>query len=201
MNNKQAIAEFADTMLQHFPPFRQWEEYQEQAWANSLLTELSGFTSEEIKHAQREMVRSRKPNMPKPPMVSECIASCSEARRFLESTRNEGKLPAMASPAASFGWSSERVGLAYDLMKTPLGKEACREGWQLAMWEFCREHQRHPARNEIEQCRRTTREFDDTYRDLSAASERVGHMKNPLMELAKSFLEKREKIKAEVLGP
>lgn len=195
------IAEFADAMIQHFPPFRQWEEYQEKAWAETLVAELAGFTEPELKRAQREMIRTRKPSMPKPPMVSECIAACNEARRWLESERNEGKLPSLQSHEVSFDWSAERIKLAYELMHTALGKQACREGWQLSMWHFCRENRRHPRGNEIDACKRASKGFDQILEEIyrTGAGVPVAAIK-PLVGLGESMNDRRKKIYDEVMG-
>lgn len=158
----EAIAEFADTMLTRFPPFKQWEDYQEKAWADDLVAELSGFSAEVIKRAQREIIRHRKPRDPRPPMVSECIAACVEARRWLEAQENQGKLPAFRDPEGD-EWSTERWRVAHELKQSVLGRQAAREGWIHSFVHFCRKYRRHPAGNEIEQCKRDSAGIEEIH--------------------------------------
>lgn len=192
----QEIAEFADAMLQHFPPFRQWEDYQEKAWADTMASELSCFPKEVLARAQREIIRTRKPNMPRPPMVSECIQACLEARRWIEADASKGQLPAMR-PAAGDEWSTERVKLAYDLIKSSLGKEAGRDGWILSLWGFCRINQRVPQGPETERCKRDAQEFDTAYADCVRGA--AGPLSGVLEGLGAAMLAKRESLAAEVL--
>lgn len=194
----KAIAEFADEMLQHFPPFRQWEDYQEKAWADTLATELAGFSNEVLLSARKQIIRTRKPNMPRPPMVSECIDACVEARRFIEKDKRASELPEF-NPSAGADWTSERIKLAYELCKgTQIGKEAARDGWILSLWHFCREKQRVPTtQTEIAACKRAAKEFDETYDKCVKG----GWPEAKKWEaLGASMLAKREKLAGEVLG-
>lgn len=204
----KAIAEFADEMMQHFPPFRQWEDYQEKAWANTLAAELAGFSSEVLTHAKKQIIRTRRPNMPRPPMVSECIDACLESRRLIEKDKLASQIPDL-TPSASRDWSAERVKLAHDSIKTDMGREAARDGWISTLWNFIREHQRMPKGHEIEACKRQAREFMDTYK-LVLRGECVDKegviQKLPkehaevLQKLGSSMLAKREELAREVMG-
>ena len=202
--SREAIAEFADTMLTRFPPFRQWEDYQEKAWADDLVAELAGFSTEVIGRAQREIIRTRKPSQPRPPMVSECIAACVEARRWLEAQENEKRLPELRV-AAGDEWSKERCNLAYDLIKCGMGREAAQDDpcWILALWHFCRKHQRVPDGREIDQCKRNARDLDEGYEQCLRGE--AGPAGTMLERLGASMLKgddwkSRERLCAVVLG-
>lgn len=212
MSSKNAIAEFADEMLKHFPPFRQWEDYQEKAWAETLDAELSGFSAEVIKAAQKQIVRTRKPRDPRPPMVSECIDACLEARRFLESDKQAQTLPEMRSN--TLDWSADRLKLARDLMHTQMGRQAAKEGWIGALYAFARKNQRLPDAgkrveyrkakddapvmvSEVEWCKREGKDFDDAY----AHSVRGGWDPAGVLEnLGRQIIERRQRLEREVLA-
>ena len=202
----EAITEFAEKMLTRFPPFRQWEDYQEKAWADDLVTELAGFSAEVIRRAQRDMIRTRKPHQPRPPMVSECVAACVEARRWVQAQENEGKLPAFQRPDDE--WSTERWRLAHELKQSALGRQAAREGWIHSFVHFCRKHQRHPAGPEIEQCKRDSAGIEEIYakamRDEMGPKDAPKLLKAELSRViakwALDILDKRKKWAEEALG-
>ena len=210
MSSHRAIADFADTMITRFPPFRQWEDYQEKAWADDLVTELSSFSAEAIERAQREIIRNRKKTDPRPPMVSECIAACVEARNWLEREKSGGKLPAMRDDTTGDSWSTERQRLAYDLIKSSLGRQAANDDpcWISSLWTFCRKNQRLPQGQEIDRCKREAREFDQTYAFVVRGDQEGRDGLRPLDESVRQMLEKlgagmldeRKRLVAEVLG-
>ena len=166
------VADFADALLQHFPPFQRWEDYQEKAWADTLVQELSGFDAEVIRRAQRQMIRSRKPRDPKPPMVSECVAACDEAKRWIDAERNKARGPMLDAASPAVGeWSAERLSLAYDLIRTGQGRQAAREGWILALWHFARKNGRVPAGPEIDRCKRESANIEQICAECSSKSD------------------------------
>ena len=189
----KAVSHFVGTIIQHFPPFR-WEEEQEKAWVDTVVRELSCFSEAVLDRAVSEMVRTRKDR--KIPLVSECIQACLEARRWIEADASKGQLPAMR-PAAGDEWSTERVKLAYDLIKSSLGKEAGRDGWILSLWGFCRINQRVPQGPETERCKRDAQEFDTAYADCVRGA--AGPLSGVLEGLGAAMLAKRESLAAEVL--
>ena len=164
-NVRQTIIAFADQVLQHFPPFR-WDEEQEKAWADTLVRELGGFSTEVIDRAGREIVRNRK--KPQTPLVSECIDACRNARKLVESISRASLLPVDgAGQTSNMDWTSDRMKLAWELIVGPLGKQAAKEQWVKSLWNFCRRNSRLPQPNEIEGCKREHREFMEAYRQCS----------------------------------
>ncbi len=165
MSSEEAIVEFADTILQHFPPFR-WEEHQEKAWAGRLVKELAGFSAEVVRRASDEIVRTRR--KPQTPGIAECIDACVSAKRWMDANRNKGKLPIEGGDdplgRVELDWTAERLKLASDLMNTPLGKAAAKEGWIGALWSFARKNQRLPQPNEIDGCKKTAKTVDELFR-------------------------------------
>lgn len=217
MSSRKAIVAFADTVLQHFPPFR-WDEEKEAAWAETMVKELSGFSAEVINRAAREMVRTRKKE--KTPLVSECIDACSEAKRWLEIERSKEVLPVDASGptfAPSLDWTADRLRLASELMDSPLGKQAAREGWVGILWSFARKNARMPeaGRNieyrkskatpvrmvsEIEFCKLEAADFGEAYK-LAVRGAALGNsFMMALEKLGAEMLRRRHVTEQRVLG-
>ncbi len=161
---QDAAVDFADTILQHFPPYR-WEDHQEKAWAARLVKELAGFSADVIRRAADEIVRTRK--KPQTPLPAECIDACVSAKRWLSAERNSGRLPidGGGDPLGreDLDWTAERLKLANDLMDTPLGKTAAKENWIGALWSFAKKHQRLPQPAEINAVKKTSEDTDKVF--------------------------------------
>jgi hypothetical protein len=172
-----------------------------------LVAELSGFSAAVVKRAQREMIRTRKPRDARPPMVSECVAACVEARRWLEAEENQGRLPVLRDPQGD-EWSAERWRLAHELKQSALGRQAAREGWIHSFVHFCRKHQRHPAGNEIDQCRRDSAGIEEIYSQAmrgdmgpaDALQPAKAAFSKAIAKWAFDIMEKRNRWAEEVLG-
>lgn len=199
MSSKKTVVAFADTVLQHYPPFR-WDEGKEAAWAATMVQELSGFSDEVVERAGRELVRTRR--KPQTPLVSECVDACVAARRWVEAEKNSGRLP-IEGGALGHGhldWTADRLKLASELMSTPVGKHAAQEGWAGALWSFARKNARLPqAGAETSGCKDAARGFDEAYAVCVQNSSN-----NPLMRklevLGAEMLRRRHAIERRVLG-
>jgi hypothetical protein len=93
-----------------------------------------------------------------------------------------GVVPYGVSPA-NRDWTTERLKLATELVMTPLGKQAAKEGWVGTLWSFARKNSRLPTQGkEVEDCKRASTGFDEAYaicvrqqhNPLMAALERLG---------------------------
>lgn len=192
--SKTAAVKFAETILQLFPPFR-WEPDQEDRWMEIMARETSGFSDAVLDRALSIMVRRKDHRMPTP---GECINACIEAKRWLDQDRQAGEIPELQRSSGD-DWSADRVRLAYELCKgTQLGKEAAKDGWILSFWHFCREEQRVPKGQEIEQCKRDSAGIDEIY--AACARGEGGALTKACAAWGASVIEKREKLRAEVLG-
>lgn len=199
MSSKKTVIAFADTVLQHFPPFR-WDEEKEAAWAATMVQELSGFADDVVQRAGREIVRTRK--KPQTPLVAECVDACVSAKRWLDADRNSGRLPV---DGASLGpgnldWTADRLKLASELMNTPMGKQAAKEGWVGALWSFARKSARLPQPGaEINGCLAAAKGFDDAYA-ICVRERGSSPMMRKLEELGAEMLRRRHAIERRVLG-
>jgi hypothetical protein len=216
----KSATDFVERVLQIWPPFR-WDEVQEQAWAELMVRELCGFKPEVLERGFQELVRKRKES--RTPTPAECISACAEAKRWLEMEANDGKLPGFREPSRG-DYSKEREGFALTMLKSPLGKEAARDGWVLAAFNFAtregrlpdsrryeprnqKEREEYAGCTEIEFCKRSARDLDESYRvalrgEVVDANGKVKPMAfaAALQKLGASMLAKREKLSAEVLG-
>lgn len=207
-----SVSDFVDTCLQLYPPFREWDAEQEKTWSAIMAREMSGYSPAVLDRAFQELVRSRKGKSSQDrstPSPGECAAFCAEAKRWVEAAANDGKIPGLREPDSRDEWSRERKKLAYDLVHSPMGKQAAADNpcWVMALWIFCRKNQRMPVGHEVEHCKRKAREFDETYA-LALRGERADDngvivpLNDPkgAQRMGASMLAKREKLRAEVLG-
>ncbi len=203
MSSKKTVVAFADTVLQHYPPFR-WDEEKEAAWAATMVQELSGFSDEVVQRAGRELVRTRR--KPQTPLVSECVDACVAAKRWVDAEKNSGRLPvdgaALGYP--HLDWTADRLKLASELMNTPLGKQAAKDGSAGALWSFARKNARLPQPGaEINGCKEAARGFDEAYASLLRRSNENPTMRalqEKLEALGAEMLRRRHAIERRVLG-
>ncbi len=178
--SKEAVGKFVSAVLQHFPPFR-WEEHQEKAWAETMVRELGGFSSEVVEHAAREIVRTRK--KPQTPLVAECIDVCLDAKKWLDAKNNAGQLSLTAATADPYlkDWREDDFANEIALnRKNPLCVQAAKDGWIGTLHTFVRKQRRMPSAtdktiyrksikapeqvvSEIEWCKREAKDFDEAY--------------------------------------
>lgn len=209
------ISKFITDLAMHFSPPRFDQEHERQAWQKSIMMELHGSSPEVLERAARLIIQTRKNRYF--PLVAECRQATREAA---EEIRFEGGLQILPELRPSFGdeWTAERVKLAYDLIKSGMGKQAAKDNpsWVLALWHFCRRFQRLPddsrkyegrtpmeredyaGCSEIEFCKKSARDFDEAYARCFQAPE--GSILAKVERLGASMLAKREKLRAEVLG-
>lgn len=191
------VSKFITDLAMHFSPPRFDHEHERQAWQKSLMMELNGSASDVLERAARIIIQTRKNRYF--PLIAECRQAVREAAEEIRFDQNIQTLPELRK---SFGdeWSSERIRLAYDLIKSSMGRQAAQDDpcWVLALWHFCRRNQRLPDGREIDQCKRDATDFDEAYDSVLRGS--GGMMASALEKLGASMLAKREKLMAEALA-
>ena len=96
---------------------------------------------------------------------------CQDARRWLEADKHTGQLPVdgsgQFSGLSNLDWTADRLKLASDLMNTPMGKQASKEGWVGCLWSFARRNSRLPQQGkEVEECKQDAKGVDEAYATL-----------------------------------
>jgi hypothetical protein len=200
-----AVANFIEALLVHYPVRHDTEE-REDAWVKSMIGALRGFEGDLLKEVANDIIRTRKyRNFP---LLSEILDKCDEVDARRKTQKNSVVFATFRQPEGD-PWSTERCRLAYDLVKSAMGKQAAADDpcWVVSLWHFCRRNQRLPVGNEIEQCKRAARDFDEAYlatlrAEVTDADGVIKDMANArgLQALGSSMLAKREKLRAEVLG-
>ena len=201
-----AALKFIDVVMQHYPPFR-WDEEQEKAWAATMVRELGGFSDEVITKTTERMVRTRTER--RTPLVSECINACSETRKWLEQERQTQSLAVdHDTNPQNRDWTADRLKLASELMNTPMGKQASKEGWVGCLWSFARRNSRLPQQGkDVEQCKQDAKGVDEAYATLVRGPKPddpnralVAPIMAALERLGAEMLRRRHVIEQRVLG-
>jgi hypothetical protein len=191
-----SAADFVEAVIQIWPPFR-WDEVQEQAWTALMVCELSGFKPAVLERGFQEMVRKRKDS--KIPTPAECIAACAEAKRWVDTETRDQEFPEFRQP--NDAWSRERRKLAYDLIKSGIGRQAAQDDpcWITQLWDFCRNNKRVPVnQHEVDALKREAGEFDEAY--LKCFRREAGPFSAELEKLGANMRLRREKLRDEALG-
>lgn len=191
-----AVSKFITDIAMHYPKKHETRAA-EKAWLQSMAAHLRGYSDLVLARAAQTILDHRKERFF--PLPSECKDACEAARQAMEAVELAHDLPALRSSLGD-EWSTERVKLAYDLVKSGMGKQAARDNpcWILGLWHFCRKNQRLPEAREVDKIRRDAEDFDRSYRDCVIGD--AGPFSKSLEKLGATMLAKREKLRAEVLG-
>lgn len=182
MASKKAIVAFADKIITRFPPWN-WDDSKEAAWAEDLVGELATFSDEAVERAARQMIRTRTET--KTPLISECIAAVTRAKREIEMQNAPTILPALAKPT---GEASEET-VWREMMVTDMAKRAAKEGWIGMLLPYCLKHGRLPEDpGQIADLKRAAKEIDNWHGTGDLAKAKI------------MLLERRQELANRVLG-
>lgn len=146
------VAQFIAMVSLHFPrPKFGGDEVMEGGWMSSMTLALSKYSDDVLREAAQQILLKRVPKKDGAffPAPSECIAVCNTIAN--QHFKDEEKSRLLPGPNPD-SWSDDRLALAFDLMKSELGRRAVREGWLQSLYTFCRKNMRLPKGNEIEVC-------------------------------------------------
>ena len=204
-----AVATFIATIGSVFPKPKFNDELQEKVWHTAMIGTLTQFEDDIVKSACNEILTTRglKPGekwFPLPAEVNAVCIRCADRKRAAE--------PRMAAigvdTSPDLAGTPERLRLADELVRGELGQRAAREGWILALREFCARHARLPREAEIHPLQRIAADFrrsmDEVDRLLQRAEDRrdttmlaVG---GALRRLGNTFAARSEELKDKALG-
>jgi hypothetical protein len=159
-----AALKFLNNLKVHFPPRLPRPELEE-AWVQSMVKELRGYSSPVLEAAASEIIRTRKRT--DFPLPSECRDVCEAIKKREENAARAAELPVGANRwmGRDSIFSPERKRLADELIIGPMGKEAARDGWILSLHVFIRENGRLPdaRKGEINKMKAAAKGFDEAY--------------------------------------
>jgi hypothetical protein len=193
MSSKDAL-DFLDRILKNFPPYN-WTEDRQKEWVTSVVKELGQMPRDVLMRAADELVRTRK--VARTPVVAELVDACKEAQYWVERDKAGGQLNLDSREVKTFAiWSDERRILADQLVMTPQGKRAAKEGWIFGLHNFIRENGRVPTEYEERQLKQSSEEFLVEFRKCLNGGFACA---KPLAELGAKMLKRREELSDMVL--
>lgn len=195
--NVDAIHTFVTGLKDHFSPPKHGTAEAERSWLRAIIEALQGASPEVLARAKQRIIETRKNRYF--PLIAEIREACRHAADEVDFDRRAHSFPALAEATGTgVEWSTERVKLAYDLIRTQQGKEASRDGWNLALWNFVRKNGKAPQGAEIERRKREAREFDQSY--ALCVRGMAGPLSGSLEQLGASMLAKRKELSDIAMG-
>jgi hypothetical protein len=188
----QAVASFVTKLITHFP-VKHESQLAEQEWMGSMVRNLRGYSASCLEAAAQKLIDTRTDR--RFPLPAECKKVCDEFASREHQERQAQSLQVDRPPPV---YSDSRIRLADDLIQTPMGREAAREGWIGSLHDFARENARLPTGSEIARVKAGARSFDEGAEIVARGEGGVANA--ALLTLAKSMLKRREKLRRQVLG-
>ena len=205
MSSQIAISKFMTDLAMHFPKKHE-SPGAEKAWLQSMVATLRGYSDDVLREAAQHIIDKRKDRFF--PLPSELKDACDAAQRIQENITRAKTIPALRKPMSEDQWDA-RTAFANDLVPGPLGRQAASDEpcWVLRLRDFIVEHQRMPDAREIERLKREAREFDVINAEcirgwfIDGGGNRVAWDQAKMCAAwGAKVLDKREKLRAEVLG-
>lgn len=172
------------------------DEKREAAWLRVMQDQLRGWPEPILMAAGDRILKTRNPTKPGFrwfPAPAEILAVCED----IAAERERAQRPLLAAPKGN-EWSDERLALAFDLCKSPLGIEAAREGWILRLYDFCRREMRLPEKGEVMRLRHEAQGIDKAIAKIDSSEPSA--LNGALRAFAASVLAKRNELSAKILG-
>lgn len=184
--SEQGAVQFMTTLQTNFRQKRHESEQHEERWVALMVAELKGFSDEVLEQAAKDMLRRRRGEYF--PILSECLAACTDAKHWIEqaSPKLKFKTAETADPK-----SIDRQNLADQLVMGEMGRQAAHEGWILALWNFIRDNGRLPEQRQIGKLKAESKGFDHALDQCRAGG---WQQAIPLAALGTSILGKRQKL-------
>jgi hypothetical protein len=186
----QAVSQFITDLAVHFGRKHETPEA-EKAWLQSMFSTLRPYGQETLKYARERIINTRTERSF--PLPAECKKVCDLIASREEIEHGVGRLDVGKVPPQ---FSDARIKLADDLVMTAMGKEAAKDGWILALHDFCRDNARLPGGNEIAKVKAVPKGFDAAYVDCAS---RTGALDKALLQLGDKMIARRKELTEMVL--
>lgn len=190
MSSDAAVKKFIAVVELHFPrPKFDGDEQMEAGWVQTIKLAAKDYSDEVVAAAGERILMTRNPKRDGRffPSPQECIEAFDKAAAY----RKQAETPLLAKPPELT--YEEKTNLARDLMRAPLGLKAKKEGWDVAMFQFCVDNMRAPQGQEIDACKASAREF-------AAAKDRLSKGDHPLSGPWARYAENMVRKAKELMG-
>jgi hypothetical protein len=189
----QAVASFVTKLITHFP-VKHESQFAEQEWMGSMVRNLRTYPASVLDRGAQKLIDTRTDR--RFPLPSECKKVCDEIASRDHQERQASQLTPDAKLPPQF--SEWRVKLADDLIMCPMGREAAKEGWILALHDFARDNGRLPVGGEISKTKAVRKGFDDAYYDVISGN--GGFCAPALKALGDKMIARRNELTERLLG-
>lgn len=186
-----AVSQFITELAVHFGRKHDTQEA-EDAWLKSMVESLRGYSQSTLRAGAKRIINNRTERSF--PLPAECKKVCDEIASYEQREQQAGQLAVDRVPST---FSPARVQLADDLINCPMGREAAKEGWVLALHDFARDNMRLPTGGEISKVKAVPKGFDDAYA-LCVRGE-AGVCGKALKQLGDHMIAKRKRLAERVL--
>lgn len=190
--SEHAALEFLTTLQTQFRVKRHESEEHEAKWVSMMVDELEGYSPQILEQAAKNLIRKRRNEYF--PVLSECLAACEEAKRWIDAATPKLQLGKPGERASPF--SEDRMQLADDLVMGEMGRQAAREGWILALHDSVMKTGRLPDSRHIPQLKAQVHGFQEALDKCRAGNFPLAGV---LVELGISMLQRREQLTDMVL--
>ena len=187
-----AVSQFITELAVHFGRKHDTPEA-EDAWLKSMVESLRGYSQNTLRAAAKRIINSRTERSF--PLPAECKKTCDDIAAQEQREQQGSQLQVDKLPPAFSDW---RIKLADDLIMCPMGREAAKEGWILALHDFARENGKLPVGREITRCKSVPKGFDEGY--AVCVRGEAGWANKALLDLGDKMIARRLELRARVLG-
>jgi hypothetical protein len=142
MSKAIVTANFIAPLLRHFNQPEMETDEDVRLFFSDIIEDLSQYPAEVLALAAKKVRRSRM-SLTFPPLA-ECLAACREAHGEVI------KPPERRASVDHPEWSDVRKAAANRMICCPMGLQAAKQGWIVWLWDWCREHNGLPNRNEAQ---------------------------------------------------
>ncbi len=188
--------DFAQAIYALYPPFRPWDDGTLKAWTNTVVAQCGVFSHDVRAKAFQTLTEVK--HKEKPPQVATILYHCKEVKRWLRAKESKEQLPVEKS---GFILDLEERGkLATVLCRSPMGRQAKKEGWHGMLWAYARQHRRLPPTEKIPHLQRDAKAVDRLGADVARDIGKYGLLGPACLSFWNSVMEHRDKLAKEIDG-
>lgn len=187
-------ADFASNIFELYPPFRQWDDVTLKSWTGTVVGKAGPYSPEVRAEAFKTITEVK--HKDKPPQPATILEHLREAdrKRIQEERKDRLQVGAAPDPDAGLFWSADRLKWADEVLGSPIGKKAAKEGWVVSLRSFLRDNGRAPNDGEIAILKRNVRDFHAVRERCHAGT--AGPFSAALAKWADDIVARQKKLEA-----